>query len=958
MDHDFQEILKTVWPEWELVREIGSGAFGTVWEAVRHDLAGESRAAIKIITVPQGDEDIDEIRAEGYSPEQTHDYFRKVVEDYSSEIRLLSSVKGYTNIVAIDDYKIIHSEEEEPWHIFIRMELLQRVDYQGMDEAETIRLGIELCTALDVCRKKGIVHRDIKPDNILMNDTGHFKLGDFGVARNLGGVSTTVSVKGTPNYMAPEVYKALLQKSDIDAASKADIYSLGMVLYWIGNGSRLPFMPDKQIPSMSDREAAFSRRINGEPLPPPAKISSRLQQVILKACAYDPNDRYAGAAEMRDALESLTRKDAIPSAPPIQEEKKQNRKPVVFLAALIILLCLAAFGILKLVNPTSSAPQTVQNLSDETVHITLNVSDNLKVKDYELTKELLQGRLDTFTEVKGFRLYESGGKFDFFLPRSLLGEEAAIDILRCYLSRPVRLYMEDLENRAKYMEVPREAIKDVAVREGTIPGVDASEYGIADSPYRYISLTLNDQFAEKNKQEYLSWKNPVFAQDMVECPDLYYYHPTFSAGDGKTFYLLIDDKTAHHTLTDVLAFNLTHPSYPEGFTFVIDVNNQVQWEEVQPGKGSKGKLQCNANDFETGTVTFVLASFAQPSEGETIDLLNALRERMDALGNPYAIGLKKDDPDFCVAVKTLPDHINREIIELIRSTLYPYIRTVDYETSMFTDHTSLHKDEKNQLLLNLDENSYAYGSIRRMAEISKKETGKIYFCTNQILFGSYPILQAKVQDSAESETVLPLELCQIRDGCIETISITEENAWMTDFVQTLWSTEMVISMTLDSWQMNPDASGILPDSDQMFPSLYTHAGEITDGIREICPEAEVRYEGGSLEINLHLPLNELFPGKSAELSSAVIHFLNSKEYYIRHITIYLTDEDSLIHERARINFSREYGSVNNYTEEIRKPEAKYKYYFTLENGRITEYIPAVTEALSRTDWYQEYILYE
>ena len=140
MDDRLQEILKKVWPEWELEKEIGGGSFGTVWQAVRRDLAGESRAAIKVIMVPQGDEDIAAIRAEGYSPGQTSDYFRKVVADYTKEIQLLDSVKGYTNIVGIENYKIIHSEEEDRWYIFIRMELLQRVDYRSMQEDELVQL--------------------------------------------------------------------------------------------------------------------------------------------------------------------------------------------------------------------------------------------------------------------------------------------------------------------------------------------------------------------------------------------------------------------------------------------------------------------------------------------------------------------------------------------------------------------------------------------------------------------------------------------------------------------------------------------------------------------------------------------------------------------------------------------------------------------------------------------------
>ena len=329
MEERFQDVLKRTWPDWDIVDEIGEGAFGTVYRAVRHDMAGTVESAIKVIAIPQEEEEVGDLRVEGYTSDQTTAYFRQLVEDYMAEIRLMASVKGYTNIVVIDDYKVIHDEIQEVWYIFIRMELLNKVDFQNMEENEIIRLGIDLCTALEVCREKKIVHRDIKPDNILVNSDGHYKLGDFGVARNLDRTSRRMSVKGTPNFMAPEVYKAELNRSDINAAAKADIYSLGLVLYWISNGARLPFMPEKQIPSPADREAAFICRMNGEQLPRLTRISAALQNIILKSCAYAPKERYQSAADMRRDLIKL------------RDEKKPAKKkwiPVFLTAAVVTVL--------------------------------------------------------------------------------------------------------------------------------------------------------------------------------------------------------------------------------------------------------------------------------------------------------------------------------------------------------------------------------------------------------------------------------------------------------------------------------------------------------------------------------------------------------------------------------------------------------------------------------------------
>ena len=300
---EIRELIRKVWPEWRITEEIGEGGFATVYKAVREDLAGTTTAAIKVTKIPRDRNEAEELRAEGLEENETYAYYRDVVRDFAAEIKLMDSVKGYTNIVGIDDYKVYQPEGEMVWYIFIRMELLtplaRYVALRGMDEERIIRLGIDLCTALEMCRQYRIVHRDIKPENIFVNDAGHFKLGDFGVARNLEKITSCFSRTGTPNYMAPEVYRSMLKETDFASASKVDIYSLGVVLYWLANGSKLPFVPeDKQIASPDDRRNAFLRRMNGEKLTPPRNVSPRLQEIILKACAYDPDDRYETAAKI------------------------------------------------------------------------------------------------------------------------------------------------------------------------------------------------------------------------------------------------------------------------------------------------------------------------------------------------------------------------------------------------------------------------------------------------------------------------------------------------------------------------------------------------------------------------------------------------------------------------------------------------------------------------------------
>ena len=113
--------------------------------------------------------------------------------------------------MSVEDYKVVEKKDEIGWDIYIRMELLtpfnSYVCDKTLSEQEVIKLGIDLCTALELCARRNIIHRDIKPENIFVNPFGDFKLGDFGIARKLENVTGGLSQKGTYNYMAPEIEK-------------------------------------------------------------------------------------------------------------------------------------------------------------------------------------------------------------------------------------------------------------------------------------------------------------------------------------------------------------------------------------------------------------------------------------------------------------------------------------------------------------------------------------------------------------------------------------------------------------------------------------------------------------------------------------------------------------------------------------------------------------------------------
>ncbi|HLJ59330.1 MAG TPA: PASTA domain-containing protein [bacterium] len=169
--------------------------------------------------------------------------------------------------------------------------LLRRVG--PLDEAQAARIATQVCDVLEYAHAEGIVHRDIKPQNILIAADGQVKVTDFGIARALAAttITETGTVLGSVQYLSPE------QARGLGVGRRADLYSLGVVLYEMVTGA-LPFDGDTPI--------AIALKHMHIPAPVPrrdgARVSEAMEGIILKALAKPPDQRYGSAAEMRADL--------------------------------------------------------------------------------------------------------------------------------------------------------------------------------------------------------------------------------------------------------------------------------------------------------------------------------------------------------------------------------------------------------------------------------------------------------------------------------------------------------------------------------------------------------------------------------------------------------------------------------------------------------------------------------
>ena len=298
------ENIRLPWPDWKIVKYLGGGAYGKVYE-IERTISGtqeKEKAALKIVSRPKDAGEIEEYEVSGYDKESIIESYKSEIQNYVQEYKLMKALQGQTNIVSCDDFTVVWNENGIGGNVFIRMELLtplnQVLKERALSTEEIIKLGKDIASALILCEKKNIIHRDIKPANIMVSQFGNYKLGDFGVSKIMDHATYAMAM-GTPEYQAPEVVH--MKKY----GQTADIYSLGITLYWLLNNRRMPFIGADEQPTVDQKNEAMERRYRGEKLPAPKNGSAKLKKIVLKACEYNPEDRYASAQEMYDDLDTL-----------------------------------------------------------------------------------------------------------------------------------------------------------------------------------------------------------------------------------------------------------------------------------------------------------------------------------------------------------------------------------------------------------------------------------------------------------------------------------------------------------------------------------------------------------------------------------------------------------------------------------------------------------------------------
>lgn len=252
---------------------------------------------VKVVSSPASQTQLDAMLLSGAFQDkaQAVAYFKEIADSIAEEVNTLKKLSDLEGFVAFDNCQLTQHDDGDGFDVYLlssyKQSLARKFRKDVMTHLSAVNLGLDMCAALSVCRRSGYLYVNLKPDNIFVCESG-FKIGDLGFIKLDSLKYASLPDRYRSSYTAPEIADAFASLN-----TTIDIYALGLVLYQAFNGGVLP--------------------ANNEdtPLPPPDYADYEMAEIILKACAPKPEDRWTDPVEMGQALVTYMQRNGVNDTP-------------------------------------------------------------------------------------------------------------------------------------------------------------------------------------------------------------------------------------------------------------------------------------------------------------------------------------------------------------------------------------------------------------------------------------------------------------------------------------------------------------------------------------------------------------------------------------------------------------------------------------------------------------------
>ena len=607
---------------YELGGVLGEGGFGITYEG--RNLLTRARVAIKeFFCRDYMDRNCGESDAMFLFDETMADRFAKDKARFLKEARTLRDFASEDHVVHIEEYFELNGTAYIVMAYLDGVTLREHVRRTGKMQPEALFRGMKpLMAALGRIHDRGLVHRDISPDNIMVLKDGALCLIDFGAANRYDRETKSYSVICKNGYAPPEQYR-----SGGTVSPAVDIYALAATMYFCLTGT--------------DPEDSLQRVLLDElPLPSALGVSipTAAEQILAAALSLRPESRFPDMKALLGAVEEVY---------PEKDNPKLRKKRLA--VAVLLIAAAAALAVFIPWNVRHRTEIRFRNIDTAVIWLA-DYSAGAAEEDRE-PASLVKERLEVFAGKNNYLWRETEDEVRIEFPEELLAGCPPDDLCRYLLSRPTGIYVSETDSdqmsRRVRMEtsVPlaRSRIERITEEEGPVTGYDPEAHGISDpSSLRRLHVVLSADGA-RELSGLLDGEGTPFRvyYDLdrfwnVDGSPLF-YDLCVSCGDGRSFDLIPTVQAPH--LVRTLLYDLTHEA--ASGSFGVAAEWIVDWEDPAAAL-MPGRYQKSRNDLQGAVTLLQYAGFSSGdiAKGDLYHNLIAMKERLDALRIPYAVGIQ------------------------------------------------------------------------------------------------------------------------------------------------------------------------------------------------------------------------------------------------------------------------------------------------------------------------------